>query len=135
MRSTFWMYEPSGFPGLSPSFWNWDVRYATAFSSPGVPGARPSIESAARSLMCWRSDAVSIACAAVVTAADVAVVSVKAVVCDDDFEESEDATDLFSTVQPRATSAVSRVLVRQMEFTELRVEGCGTEFGVSRSTQ
>src|SRR5256885_4214109 len=78
MRSTFWMKVPSGLPGLSPSFWNCCIRYATAFSSPGVPGARPSIESAERSLMCCMSDAVSIACAAAVTAALVAVVSVKA---------------------------------------------------------
>src|SRR5256885_5442179 len=100
MRSTFWMKVPSGLPGLSPSFWNCCIRYATAFSSPGVPGARPSIESAERSLMCCMSDAVSIACAAAVTAALVAVVSVKAAGA----EEPDDMLGLLS----RAHAAIRR---------------------------
>src|SRR5437762_1769135 len=116
MRSTFWMYVPSGFPGLRPNFWNCWVRYATAFSSPGVPGARPSMESAARSLMCCRSDAVSIASAAVVTAADVAVVSVNA--ADRDALESADGVDLLlSTTQPAIRIATTSGEMRRMEST------------------
>src|SRR5262245_29281798 len=46
------MYVPSGFPGFRPSFLNSSVRYFTVFSSPGVPGARPSNSSDASVLMC-----------------------------------------------------------------------------------
>src|SRR5689334_2173424 len=124
MRSTFWMYVPSGLPGSRPSFWNCWVRYATAFSSPGVPGARPSIESAARSLMCWSSDAVSMACAAAATAGDVAVVSVKGAELDAGFDESEDAFALgFSVTHPASTRATRRVQLR-------RVGGTGEGIGV-----
>src|SRR5213592_1514034 len=100
------MKVPSGFPGASPSFWNCAVRYATAFSSPGVPGARPSIESADKSLMCCRSEALSIACAAAVTAEELAVVSVKpaegALLV-----ESADGDDFFSVTHPESADAAT----------------------------
>src|SRR4051812_22958732 len=132
MRSTFWMYEPSGLPGWRPSFWNCWVRYATAFSSPGVPGARPSIESAARSLMCWSSDAVSIACAAAATAGNVAVVSVNAAELDVGFDESADAlAPVFSVTHPASRKATRRLQVRRMESTG---EGIGCLLGWRRRT-
>src|SRR5665213_2249497 len=68
MRSTFCRYVPFGLPGLRPSALNCDCMYATALSSPGVPGARPSIESAERSLMCCSSPSAEIALLAVSTA-------------------------------------------------------------------
>src|SRR6185503_17996271 len=120
MRSTFWIYVPSGLPGWRPSFWNCGVRYATAFSSPGVPGARPSMESAARSLMCWSSDAVSIAWAAAATAGAVAVVSVKGADAELDagFDESDDVFALgFSVTHPASTMATRRALLRQVRST------------------
>jgi hypothetical protein len=43
--------------------------YAIAFCSPGVPGARPSVESSERSLMCCRRLSAVIACIAVSAAA------------------------------------------------------------------
>src|SRR6267142_422540 len=64
MRSTCWIHVPSGLPGLRPRDWNCLVIYATARSSPGVPGPRPSIESAERSLICPRIPSAVMALAA-----------------------------------------------------------------------
>ena len=45
--------EPSGFPEESPSCLNCPTRYATALSSPGVAGPRPSSESSLSAFV-WR---------------------------------------------------------------------------------
>src|ERR1043166_3413785 len=117
MRSTFWMYVPSGLPGLSPSFWNCCVRYATALSSPGVPGARPSIESAERSLMCCSNEALSIACAAAVAAAALAVVSVNGVEELAAVVAPDVAPDLLSVAHPAAATAASSTQNRRERST------------------
>src|SRR6185503_1446641 len=64
------MNDPSGLPGLRPSDLNCDSMYAVAFSSPGVPGARPCMESADRSLMCCSNASAVMACAALSTSAE-----------------------------------------------------------------
>jgi hypothetical protein len=74
------------------------------------------MESAERSLMCWSSDAVSIACDAAATAGDVAVVSVNAVLVAVGFAESEVVPD-FSVTQPTAATALSTTQLRRMEIT------------------
>ncbi len=46
------MYVPFGFPGFRPNERNCCPRYWTVFSSPGVPGARPSNSSEDSTRMC-----------------------------------------------------------------------------------
>src|SRR5437867_1368548 len=108
------MKVPSGFPGSSPSAWNCRVRYATAFSSPGVPGARPSMESAERSLMCWRRLSAEIARAAVKTSESVAAESVKGA---EDDELSFDWTE--QAAETMAARAPTTLRVRGMMSREL----------------
>ena len=75
--------------------------------------------------MCWRSDAVSIACAAAATAGDAAVVSVNGAELEDaGFDESDDASAFgFSVTHP-----ASRTATRKMQL--LRMDGTGEDIGI-----
>jgi hypothetical protein len=79
------------------------------------------MESAARSLMCWRSDAVSIACAAAATAGEVAVVSVNAAERDE-VDEPLVAEDLSPSVAHAATTNAARTAMIRGEKGTVR--GC-----------
>jgi hypothetical protein len=74
------------------------------------------MESAERSLICWSSDAVSIACDAAATAGDAAVVSVNAVPVAEGVDESEVVPD-FSVTQPTAATAARTTQLRRREIT------------------
>jgi hypothetical protein len=54
MSGTCCTNVPSGLPGARPRRVNWPTRHATVRSSPAVPGARPSLSSAA-SAFTWSS--------------------------------------------------------------------------------
>src|SRR4051812_22416228 len=92
---------------------NCACRYATALSSPGVPGARPSIESDARSLMCWSMLSALIACAALSAAAALRVLP----------DPAPESLPHAASPHARSPTAAATVSTETLDFIEFRVMG------------